>query len=170
MKAPPTGARGFSVAELLIAVVISGAMLLVGVAESQRALGRQQIEHSLRRILIGLEQGREAARRSGRPCALSLGGQGWQAPASGTLPACAGVALSLGEGLEPGPLRRRLSLEHNLPPLVRFSSNGLVLDGGTVLISAEGDSLVRCLVMALPLGVVRLGQHSEAGCRPDTAL
>lgn len=162
--------RGFSLAELLIGGLVGGALVLVGLSESSRALGRQQIEHGLRRLVLGLEQGREAARRSGRPCALSLGSQGWRAPASSSLAACAGVALQLEEGMEPGPLRRRLILEHNLPPLVRFSSNGLVLDGGTVLVSSEGEPLVRCLVMALPLGVVRLGRYSEAGCRPDPAL
>jgi ABC-type branched-subunit amino acid transport system ATPase component len=61
-------------------------------------------------------------------------------------------------------------LEHNLPAAVRFTSNGLVLDGGTVVLSAPGTDLVRCVVISLPLGVMRLGQWQQGACRPDLAL
>ncbi|MDP4948193.1 MAG: prepilin-type cleavage/methylation domain-containing protein, partial [Cyanobium sp. MAG_102] len=71
-----------------------------------------------------------------------------------------------------------VELRHNLPAALRFSSNGLVLDGGTVLISAEGVALRRCLVLSLPLGVVRLGRYvgpaegtpSSSACVADEAL
>jgi hypothetical protein len=76
------------------------------------------------------------------------------------------VQLALGEGVAGGAVQ----LEHNLPPEVRFTSNGLVLDGGTVRLSAEGSDLERCLVMALPLGVVRLGRWEQQGCQADPSL
>ena len=71
-----------------------------------------------------------------------------------------------------------MELRHNLPAALRFSSNGLVLDGGTVLIAAEGVALRRCLVLSLPLGVVRLGRYvcsaevtpSSSACVADEAL
>ena len=71
-----------------------------------------------------------------------------------------------------------VNLRHNLPAALRFSSNGLVLDGGTVLISAAGIDLRRCLVLSLPLGVVRLGRYSgsvdgtpsSSACLADGAL
>jgi hypothetical protein len=37
-----------------------------------------------------------------------------------------------------------------------------VLDGGTIVLAAAGTDLQRCLVVSLPLGVVRFGQ-SKAG-------
>jgi hypothetical protein len=51
-------------------------------------------------------------------------------------------------------------------------------DGGTVVISAAGTELRRCLVMSLPLGVVRLGRYeggqgdspSSSACRAEEAL
>jgi hypothetical protein len=53
-----------------------------------------------------------------------------------------------------------------------------VLDGGTVVLTAKGTELKRCLVMALPLGIVRLGRYGAnpaAGpraeaCSPDPQL
>jgi len=53
---------------------------------------------------------------------------------------------------------------------LRFSANGLVLDGGTVLISASGGAVVRCLVMSLPLGITRLGRYSGGLCEADSSL
>jgi hypothetical protein len=47
-----------------------------------------------------------------------------------------------------------------------------------VVVEATGTDLRRCLVMALPLGVVRLGRYAPGGgagtnpaaCRPDDTL
>jgi hypothetical protein len=123
------------------------------------------VESVTRRVSLGLEMGRAAAERRGQPCALQLSERGWHGPAGGSLAPCEGVELPLAEGVEAGAIQ----LEHNLPAVVRFSSNGLVLDGGTVLVSAAGTDLVRCVVMSLPLGVVRIGRYGEGGCRPDPA-
>ena len=38
---------------------------------------------------------------------------------------------------------------------------------GTMLLSTEGTDLVRCVVVALPLGVTRLGRQEPGGCLPD---
>jgi hypothetical protein len=92
---------------------------------------------------------------------------GWAPPNAGDLPACAGVPLALGEGLAP---EAALRLEHNLPPAVRFSSNGLVLDGGTVVVAHRATALSRCVVVSLPLGVTRVGLHGDGTCRPDPNL
>ena len=122
-----------------------------------------RVESVTRRVALGLEMGRAAAEREGRPCALQLSERGWHGPEGGELPACAGVELELGENGGAGGV----GVEHNFPDAVRFSSNGLVLDGGTVVVRAAGTDLARCLVMSLPLGVVRLGLHEEGGCRAE---
>jgi type II secretory pathway pseudopilin PulG len=154
---------GFSLPEALLALVLVGLLTQLGLASAGRELALVRLEGASRRVMLGLERGRDAALRQGRSCALSLSADGWQEPRSGSLPACEGAALGLGEGLG-GP---GVTLRHNLPEAVRFSSNGLVIDGGTVLISAEGTDLVRCVVVALPLGVTRLGRQGPGGCRPD---
>jgi hypothetical protein len=63
-----------------------------------------------------------------------------------------------------------MQLVHNFPAVLRFSSNGLVLDGGTAVLTSSGTTLQRCLVMALPLGITRLGRYQSGRCDPDPAL
>ncbi|MCS5700661.1 GspH/FimT family pseudopilin [Cyanobium sp. FGCU-52] len=157
---------GFSLAEALVAVAVLMLIAALAIGAGGRTLARLQLEAAARRVWQGLDQGRTSAERLGRPCGLQLSPQGWQAPEAGTLPACEGVELALDEGLLPGAVW----IEHNLPATVRFSSNGLVLDGGTVRLGMEGEELVRCVVVSLPLGVTRVGRQGDSGCEPDPSL
>jgi type II secretory pathway pseudopilin PulG len=157
---------GHSLPELLVAITLLGLLAVPALRAAGSSLAAQRVESLSRRVGLGLEQGRAAAQRSGRPCALALASEGWREPATGTLPGCAGVEQLLsGEGSDAG-----VRLRHNLPAAVRFASNGLVLDGGTVVVGAAGTELERCTVISLPLGVVRIGRWLEGECRPDPSL
>jgi prepilin-type N-terminal cleavage/methylation domain-containing protein len=159
--------EGFSLVELLVVVSVLTIVALLAFGFEREALARLQVEAATRRVLLGLERGRALAEREGRACALSLDPQGWRLPSGGLLPGCPGGQLELTEGFSPvGAVR----VEHNLPAAVRFSSNGLVLDGGTVLVGHPATALLRCVVVSLPLGVARVGLQAEAGCRPDPDL
>lgn len=155
--------RGFSLAELLVGVSVLGLLAVLALNAGGEAVARQRLEASARSLGQGIERARREAIRRGQPCGLTLGLRGWQAPNGGELASCTGSQ-------EPGPNASGnswleasdlagLELVHNLPGVVRFSSNGLVLDGGTVVLGARGTALRRCLVMALPLGVVRVGRY-----------
>jgi hypothetical protein len=131
------------------------------------ALASRQLHTASLRVVGGLEEGRAAALRQGRPCGLRLGETGWEAPHGSGLTACVGIRPGLGTGLErPG---RALEVTHNLPDPVRFTANGLVLDGGTVWLRSGDTPVVRCVVVSLPLGVTRVGQEGPSGCEPETA-
>ena len=163
---------GFSLPELLVAMAVLGILAAMSVGSGQRSLALMRVESTSRRLALGLEQARQAAARHGQPCALALGPSGWREPSGGSLPVC-----GISEGVE-AELEAGVELRHNLPAALRFSSNGLVLDGGTVLIAANGVALRRCLVLSLPLGVVRLGRYSgpadgtpsSSACLADGAL
>jgi prepilin-type N-terminal cleavage/methylation domain-containing protein len=159
--------EAFTLPELLLVVAILGLMGMITLGFGAELLARLEVEAATRRLLVGLERGRSAAERQGTPCALSLEAGGWGPPRAGDLPACAGVALALGEGVG---REAALRLEHNLPPAVRFSSNGLVLDGGTVQVAHRATALSRCVVVSLPLGVTRVGLYGGGSCRPDPNL
>ena len=70
-----------------------------------------------------------------------------------------------------------LELRSNLPDAVRFSTNGLVLDGGLVVLSNPSHGQALCLVIGLPLGISRSGVYrgdpggflSSALCLPRDA-
>ena len=159
-------AAAFTLPELVLVALVLAAMAVLGLRQGGESLAREGVESASRRIALGLEQGRLAAARDGIPCALQLGENGWRSPVGASLPGCRLLAA----GAETGVDAARVRVEHNLPPLVRFSANGLVLDGGTVLISAPGTALQRCLVMALPLGVTRLGRWQQQSCVVDPSL
>ncbi len=162
--ATPESGGGFTLPETLLALVLVGLLAQLGLSSASRDLADARLEGASRRVMVGLERGRDAALRLGQPCVLALTADGWQEPQGGSLPACEGAGLELGEGLGGGPA---VSLSHNLPAAVRFTSNGLIIDGGTVLLSTEGTDLVRCVVVALPLGITRLGRQGPGGCLPD---
>jgi hypothetical protein len=63
-----------------------------------------------------------------------------------------------------------VEVSHNLPDPVRFSANGLVLDGGTVWLRSPGTPVVRCVVVSLPLGITRVGREGPGGCEPEQIL
>ena len=168
MRHTPTayGPDGFSLTELLMGVVILGLLATLGWNGGRESLARQRLEAATRRLDQGIQRGRAEAQRLGRACGLSLQPEGWAPPALSTLPACVQTLESLKEPIAAGDVR----LVHNFPAMLRFSSNGLVLDGGTAVLSAAGTSLQRCLVMALPLGITRLGHHRSGRCEPDPSL
>ena len=168
MKQP----NGFSLPELLVVIAILGLLAGAAFAQSGRDRERVQLTTALRRLQIGLDRGRMAAERSGEPCGMRLTSQGWQPPLSAELRPCPGAATTL---VELGA--SSLELHSNLPDTVRFSSNGLVLDGGLVVLGHQRLSHHRCLVIGLPLGISRSGTYdghptdtfSSRRCKPDAA-
>jgi prepilin-type N-terminal cleavage/methylation domain-containing protein len=155
---------GFSLVELLIVMLIVAGFGLIGLRMASAFLAAERVEAATRRIVDGLEQGRLSAIRSARACGLRLrGSAGWTAPATGTVQSCNQIQLADTDGEDPG----RIQLEHNLPEVVRFTSNGLIIDGGTIKLTESGAGITRCLVISLPLGVVRVGLWDGDNCRPD---
>lgn len=154
-------APAWTLAELLLAgglVALLAAWASRGGAE---ALARQRLQTASQRLVGGLEEARAAALREGQPCGMRLDSGGWQGPSGSQLPACGGVAAGLGTEVE---------VSHNLPDPMRFTANGLVLDGGTVWLRSQGTALVRCVVVSLPLGITRVGREGPSGCEPETVL
>ena len=157
---------GFSLAELLVGIAIVGLLAALGWRGGSETLARQRLEAATRRVDQGIQRGRAEAQRLGRPCGLSLQQEGWMAPAQSRLAPCLQTLESLKEPIAAG----EVGLVHNFPAVMRFSSNGLVLDGGTAVLTTSGTTLQRCLVMALPIGITRLGRYRNGGCEPDPSL
>ena len=168
MKQP----NGFSLAELVVVIAIVGILASAAMAHSSRDREHVQLTTALRRLQIGLDRGRMAAERSGEPCGMSLTSEGWQPPLAGELRPCPAAATTL---VEFGA--SSLDIHSNLPETVRFSSNGLVLDGGLVVLGHQRLSHHRCLVIGLPLGISRSGIYdghptdtfSSRRCKPNAA-
>ncbi len=157
MKAPAAASAGLSLAELLVGVAVLGLLISLGWRGGMEALARQRLDAATRRLELGIERGRAEAQQHDQACGLSLVEEGWAPPQGGGLPAC----LPSREGLmDPLVIAiGEVQLNHNFPAVLRFSRNGLVLDGGTAVLAASGTSVQRCLVMSPPLGITRLGRY-----------
>ena len=166
------GPNGFSLVECLVVVALLGILATLAIPSSSAVQRRLELDSGLRRLRVGLDRGRMAAEWDRQPCALQLSATGWQLPLAGDLPACRGGATHLAE-MGAG----QLELRSNLPDAVRFSTNGLVLDGGLVVVSHPSHAQALCLVIGLPLGISRSGVYrgdpggslSSALCLPRDA-
>ena len=161
---------GFTLVECLVAVAVTGILAATAIANPASVLHRLELGGGPRRIGVGLERGGVAAQRHHQPCGLALTAEGWQQPSSDALPPCSSARTSVAEVGSSS-----LQLRSNLPDPVRFSANGLVLDGGLVVLHHPRLQQPVCLVIGLPLGITRTGVYSgsaddrlsSALCRPQ---
>ena len=150
-----------SLVELLTVVAIVGILAGTSINSSRRPLAHQQLLAAARQLELGIEQARDQAMDQQVPCALALGEAGWIAPDGGSLPACSHAIRPLLVGNRANGLQ----LKHNITAL-QFTTNGLVLGGGTVRLMVKGLAEERCVVISLPLGITRRGLWSEGKCWP----
>ena len=169
---------GFTLVEMLCVVALVGLMVSLPLVHGGEDRDRLQLDAAARRLLLGLERARSVARRSQRACGIALTDDAWISPAQDALPGglqpCPGVSLAMQEPIHQGPIQ----LHTNLPDVLRISANGLLLDGGTAVLSHGRLNHARCLVVSLPLGVSRFGRYeggsflegqrlSSRRCLPD---
>ena len=150
-----------SLVELLTAVAVVGILAGTSISASRRPLAHQQLLAAARQLELGIEQARDQAMDQQAPCALALGEAGWMAPTGGSLPGCRHAVRPL----LAGDRGAGLQLSHNISEL-QFTTNGLVLGGGTVRLAVDGLGQERCVVISLPLGITRQGLWSEGQCLP----
>ncbi len=171
-------ARGFTLPELLIGVVILGLLTTMGLNAGNGYLKRQQLEGATRRLILGLEKGRDAARKQGAACALQLTAAGWAKPASSNPAPCDVNSLQLMESMG-WPGEAQLQFSHTFSGPVIFTANGLVNSGGTAMLTIAGSNLVRCVVVSAVMGVTRAGSYAggfssqspdASSCKPDSRL
>ena len=150
-----------SLVELLTAVAVVGILAGTSIGASRTPLAHQQLLAAARQLELGIEQARDQAMDQQAPCALELGVTGWIAPTGSNLPACTHAVRPL----LTGDREAGLQLSHNISEL-QFTTNGLVLGGGTVRLAVDGLVQERCVVISLPLGITRQGLWREGQCLP----
>ena len=77
---------GFSLVELMVTVAVVGMIASLVVPNSSPDRDRLQLDAAARRLQLGLERARLAARRAQQACGISLGSEAWMEPVQQTLP------------------------------------------------------------------------------------
>lgn len=165
---------GFTLPELLVGLGVGSLLAVLALGRTADQWARLQVETAARRLVVGIERGRNAAERAGVGCALALSADGWRGSAALGSVACGGADTELAEGLVPADVL----IGSTFASPLRFTANGLAIDGGTVVVGHPGTALVRCVVVSPPLGVMRVGRYSAdiaavplaSKCLPDPTL
>jgi len=158
-----TLSSGFSLAELLLVVALLGVSTILGWQQAAEILMRHKINAALHGLHMNLRLAATHAKQKGQPCALSLPASHESFSQAVQLSPCfTSFTFVDGELFDHG-----VQLTHNFPSALRFASNGLALDAGTAVVGMANSRYQRCLVMALPLGIIRLGRYEENQCIAD---
>ena len=139
--------------ELLCAMAVLALLSGVALVNARPQHNRQQLEAASQRFQLAIDRARLTARRDQQACSLGLGHEG---ETSQGLPRCA----SGGHPLPAADANSGVQVHTNMPSQLRFTTNGLLLDGGLVVFSHSGASSRLCVVVSLPLGVTRRGRYS----------
>ena len=144
---------GFSLPELLVTTAVLGVLSTVALVHAGPDRSRQQLDQTAQGLQLAIDRARLVAQRDQQACGLHLmpelgGAESDLQPCPTVAPPLARPALATG-----------IEAHTNLPPRLRFSINGLLLDGGLVVFSKQGTSHRPCVVASLPLGVTRQGTY-----------
>ena len=77
---------GFSLVELMVTVDVLGIIASLTLPDSASDRDRLQLDAAARRLQLGLERARMAARRRQQACGISLGSEAWMEPEQQALP------------------------------------------------------------------------------------
>ena len=153
--------------ELLCAMAVLALLSSVALVNARPQHDRQQLVAASQRFQLAIDRARLTARRDQQACGLGLTPS---REASQGLPSCA----SGGHPLPAADANSGVQVQTNMPSQLRFTTKGLLLDGGLVVFSHPGVHSHLCVVVSLPLGVTRRGHFgadpalelSSQHCRP----
>jgi prepilin-type N-terminal cleavage/methylation domain-containing protein len=144
---------GFTVIEMLVGIVMAGILATIMAPSFLGMYSRSRVNQSLTSVQGAILEGQRQAMRTSTPCTLSL---------NTSTPGVTGNCLTTSNRTF-NQVRMRASATN-----MRFDIKGAVsnTDGSamsqpiTVVVSAANTNLQRCLVMSVPLGLIRTGYYT----------
>lgn len=153
---------GFTLIEMLVGIVMAGILAAIMAPSFVGMYARSRVNQSVLSVQGALLEGQRQAMRTSTPCNLTL---------NTTSSAVTGSCLATSSR----PLNRvamrasATAMRFDIKGAVAHTDGSAMSQPVTVVISAPNTSLQRCLVMSVPLGLIRTGFYSgsdtlEANC------
>ena len=143
--------RGFTLTELLIALVVVGIIAAIASPNFIGLLERIRVNNSLEQLLGAIRETQRLAMRQGKRCRININ------PSTNVLSATPSNCL-----LNTRKIDENVIVRTNLSgatPNISFSHKGNTTKMGTIVLSSNFIDTQKCFVISLGLGIMRTGNY-----------
>ncbi len=143
--------RGYTLAELMITVVIVGIIAAIAVPSFLGLLSRIRLEGALQQLLGAINETQRLAMVRGKSCRINIDPNTKKITANS-----AGCLLSNRNLNDEITVRSNFTGTTN----ITFSYKGSTTRAGTIVLSSDNTDLQKCFVIALGTGIKRIGDYT----------
>ena len=137
---PRAAAKGFSLIELVVVMVVLGVMTAIAVPRLTSVAVRQRADAAARRVAADLDLARRHARATGRPVIVRIDPTAHRITLVGVDPAIGDGAGDYRVTLTDSPYHTRIvDASFNNTDTIAFNGFGVADHGGTITLSAGGE-------------------------------
>ena len=143
--------RGFSLTELMIALIIVGIIAAIISPNFLGLLNQIKVNNSLEQLLGAIRETQRQAMRQGKLCRINLN------PSTNVLTATPAGCLLNNRTIDDNVIIRT-----NIPgstPNISFSYKGNTTKMGTIVLSSNLTDTQKCFAISLGLGIMRTGNY-----------
>ncbi len=143
--------RGYTLTELMIALVIIGVIAAIALPTFTGLLSRYRLEGTLQQLLGTINEAQRLAMRRGQSCRINIDTNTKNITANS--PGCL---------LSNRSLNNEIKIRSNFPGTtnITFSYKGSTTRMGTIVLSSDYTDLQKCFVIALGTGIKRIGNYN----------
>lgn len=143
--------RGFTLIELMVALVIVGVIGAIAAPNFIGLLNRIRVDSALEKLLGAVKETQRMSMKYGKSCRININ------PTTNTLSATKSNCLSNSRAINENIIIRT-NLSGSIPS-IPFSYKGSTTKMGTIVLSSDFTDMQKCFVISLGLGIMRVGNY-----------